>query len=126
MITYDMIEAGYSAGLIKLVNAEKYYGDGIACAIGDNWFYFGGHTAEEYDDPEIFKNDIPEPDIVRSIYDALIDLSVEFEDECLYYESFLRENLGLETDTISDMVAKALEVGGRENVRNVRDNDLSR
>lgn len=95
MITFEMVKAGYEAGIIKLINARAVLGDGVACQIGDNWFYFGGQTAEEYNDVEKYKNDIPKDDILKSIYEVLEQFSTEdsFEDEYLYYECFLKENL---------------------------------
>ena len=94
MITLDMVKAGYEAGLINLVDGRRYSGDGVVCSIGDNWFYFGGQTAEEYTDVEKYKSDIPKGDIIQSIFEVLEQFSTAdgFEDEYLYYESVLREN----------------------------------
>lgn len=92
MITYDMVVSGYNSGLIKLINASPFFGDGIACSIGDNWFYFGGHTAEEYSDVAEYKKDIPKTDIIKSIFEVLEQFLTEYVEEYRYYESFLREN----------------------------------
>lgn len=94
MITREMIKTGYETGLVNLIVSP--HGDGIACAIGDNWFYFGGATAEEFPSVEEYKNAIPVDDIVSEIFSVLDEDfkdSPEFEDEYLYYESFLRERI---------------------------------
>ena len=90
MITKYMIECGYNGGLIRLINSPN--GDGIVCGIGDNWFYFGGYTAEEYDVVEEYKNDVPTETIIQEIFDVLQDFHSEFLDEYLYYEYYLKEN----------------------------------
>lgn len=93
MISFDMVKKGYETGIINLFDGRKCLGDGVVCGIGDNWFYFGGHTAEEYTNVDEYKKDIPQKDIIQSIFEALNELSTEFKDEYLYYEAFLRENL---------------------------------
>lgn len=103
MITYDMVKNGYEQGHIKLIESPN--GDGVVCQIGDNWFYFGGATAEEYKDAELFKNDIPKEDIIKEIFDVLEEFSTEFEDEYLYYEGFLRLNGILPEAQKSDCVS---------------------
>ena len=90
MITFDMVKSGYNSGLIKLIVSP--HNDGIVCSIGDNWFYFGGQTAEEYKDVEKYKKDIPKDDIIKSIFEVLEEFQIEFEDEYHYYEYYLREN----------------------------------
>lgn len=90
MITLNMVKAGYDAGVIKLIKSPN--GDGIVCAIGDGWFYFGGQTAENYYDVQEYKNDMAESDIIHDIFDVLQEFSTEFKDEYCYYEAFLREN----------------------------------
>lgn len=102
MITLDMVKSGYEAGIIKLVDGSTVLGDGIVCSIGDNWFYFGGQTAEEYTDVEKYKNDVPKSDILKSIFEVLEQFSTEFEDEYLYYESFLREGGILLQEEVND------------------------
>lgn len=90
-ITKEMIQKGYNQKLINLISSP--HNDGIVCQIGDNWFYFGGQTAEEYDNVENYKNDIPLSDIINEIYIVLKDFKTEFEDEYLYYYAYLKENL---------------------------------
>jgi len=93
MITYDMVKSGYETGLVALI-LDPHNGR-IACSIGDYWFYFGGHTAEEYTSVDAYKRDIPADDIVKEIYDVLDAFQKEdaFQDEYLYYEAFLRERM---------------------------------
>lgn len=93
MITLDMVRAGYEAGLIKLIDASQNYGDGVACAIGDGWFYFGGNDAENMTVEE-YKKAFAIEDIISDIFNVLEDFRSGFEDEeYLYYEYYLRENL---------------------------------
>ena len=90
MITKDMIQNGYAKGLIKLIKSPN--DDGIACSIGDNWFYFGGFTAAEYDVVEEYIQAIPKETIIQEIFETLQEFRIEFEDEYLYYEYYLKEN----------------------------------
>lgn len=63
--------------------------------IGDNWFYFGGLTAEECGTPEEYATAVPEEDIVREIYDVLDEFRESgecFADEYMYYFCILKEN----------------------------------
>lgn len=94
-IAKEVIQAGLKAGLIRL-ETDPNMGSGTVCAIGDNWFYFGGTTAEEMDPSEYVKN-VPEEDIVFSIYDVLEDFGKheDFRDEYLYYAYFLQERLDM-------------------------------
>ena len=96
VITKNMVIEGYNQGLIRLISSPN--GDGIACQIGDNWFYFGGITAEEYDNVAEYKEVMLTSDIVTEIYDVLCDFKTEFEDEYLYYYYYLKENLKGETE----------------------------
>lgn len=89
-ISLDMVVAGYNAGVIKLMESPN--GDGVVCGIGDNWFYFGGHTAEEYKTVKEFQSDIPTDTIIQEIYETLNVFSTDFEDEYLYYSLYLRES----------------------------------
>ena len=98
MITKQMVQAGYSSGVIRLVLSPNE--DGIACQIGDCWFYFGGLTAEEYSSVDAFKADIPEDVILKDIFTVLEAFRQdgdnghqEFSDEYLYYQMFLNEHL---------------------------------
>ena len=95
LITKDMIKRGYNQGIIKLITSPN--ANGIVCQIGDNWFYFGGSTAEEYNDVEEYKNAIPTSNIIKDIYEVLKDFKTAFEDEYLYYYAYLKENLIIST-----------------------------
>ena len=101
MITRDMIENGYEKGIVKLIFSPN--SDGIVCSIGENWFYFGGKEAADYDDVNLYKQDIPKKAIIDMIYDELqsgflsgflINGWEEMKDEYDYYEAYLRESLG--------------------------------
>lgn len=92
MITKNMIKKGYNKGIIKLIISPN--GDGIACEIGDNWFYFGGLTAEECPTVEKFKMEVDTKTIIDEIYSVLNDFKdsgEELKDEYLYYEYYLKE-----------------------------------
>lgn len=93
MITQKMIKAGYEAGIIRIVDSPN--GDGAACQIGDNWFYFGGNAAE-CETSDSYVQIVPKDDIVREIYEALDDFrnccDENFMDEYLYYELYLEEH----------------------------------
>lgn len=103
-ITREMVVKGYETGLIRLILSPN--GDGIACKIGDNWFYFGGQTAEEYNRVEDFVAEIPKDTIIDEIFEVLEAFSEEndgldehwyykyYLDEYLYYKYYLEENLG--------------------------------
>lgn len=100
VITKNMVIEGYNQGLIKLILSPN--GDGIACQIGDNWFYFGGITAEEYDNVAEYKEIMLTSDIITEIYDVLCEFKTEFEDEYLYYYYYyLMENLKPKTEKLS-------------------------
>lgn len=68
-------------------------GSGTVCSIGDNWFYFGGLTAEELS-PEEYLKEVPKQDIVDEIFTVLEDFKkyeAEFGDEYRYYDAVLAE-----------------------------------
>ncbi len=92
MITKKMIAQGLMAEVIRL-DIDSNMKFGIVARIGENWFYFGGMTAEEYDDVDQYRQDIPFGTIVDEIYDVLHEWQTgtheEFVDEAAYYESVL-------------------------------------
>lgn len=92
MITLNMVKEGYEREIIKLIASP--HADGVVCSIGDNWFYFGGMTAEECKTPEEYTTNVPQEDIVREIFDVLNDFSTqdEFENEYYYYMFYLQEH----------------------------------
>lgn len=102
-ITKDMIKRGYKQGLVKLV-IEPNMESEVVCQIGDNWFYFGGITAEEKTVEE-YKKVIPEETIISEIYETLDGFRDEFDDEYMYYYYYLLENL-----MSSDIKLKAYEL----------------
>lgn len=125
MITLDMVRAGYELGIINLINGSAVYGDGVVCSIGDNWFYFGGYTAESYDSPDEYKKDFPAEEIITDIFNVLEDFSScgakEFKDEYLYYEAHLKESIyeamngNIDYSNLSTEAVKELEKFAYEN-----------
>ena len=97
MITKNMVKEGYNKGVIKLILSP--YHDGIVCEIGEHWFYFGGLTAEQYDDVDEYKSVILESDIINDIYEILNVFSRcgDFIDEYIYFEHYLKEH-GIKED----------------------------
>lgn len=92
MITKEKISRGMEQGVIRLV-ADPNMGSGTVCSIGDNWFYFGGLTAEELS-PEEYLKEVPKQDIVDEIFTVLEDFKkyeAEFGDEYRYYDAVLAE-----------------------------------
>lgn len=93
MITREMIRLGLERGLVKLI-VDPNMESGTVCQIGDNWFYFGGATAEEMG-PYEYKKSIPVEDIVNEIFEVLVSFHMDegFYDEYRYYDAFLTEHL---------------------------------
>lgn len=93
MITPKMVKDGYEAGQIRIIDSPN--GDGAACQIGDNWFYFGGHMAE-CETADSYVQKVPKDDIAREVYEALDDFwncgDENLMDEYLYYELYLEEH----------------------------------
>lgn len=94
MITQINVQEAYASNIIQLITSP--YDGGVVCQIGEAWFYFDEDNAEYYDNPEEYKNDNPEEEIVRNIYQTLCDIYVDGEtDECfmddyLYYANYLK------------------------------------
>lgn len=93
MITREMIRLGLEGGLVKLI-VDPNMESGTVCQIGDNWFYFGGATAEEIG-PYEYRRCIPTEDIVNEIFETLVSFHVDegLCDEYRYYDAFLTEHL---------------------------------
>ena len=93
MITRKLVQLGYEQGIVQLILDPLQ--SGIACQIGEHWFWFGGATAEEYETVEAYKQDIPEETIINEIYYVLEDFGkhAECEAEYGYYEAYLLENI---------------------------------
>lgn len=92
-ITKDIIRQGLSSGYIKLINCPQSTAETV-CQINNNWFYFGGQTAEGVL-PEEYKKIVPFESIVDDIFNTLeafrkTDWVEEFHDEYAMYESYLR------------------------------------
>jgi len=87
-----MLKEGYRQGTVELV--ENEHSDGVVCKISDNWFYFGGLTAEELT-VDKYVQDVPEEDIIASIFEVLEEFkdSEENKDAYDYYEAVLRGDL---------------------------------
>ncbi len=90
MITKEKIKNGLRHNSINLIDSPM--GDGVVCKIGELWFYFGGETATSTTAKE-YRENVPEDDIVSEIDGVLTDFLTENEDEYLYYDHFLNENL---------------------------------
>ena len=88
-ITKDMLRNGIKHGVIRFV-IDPNMESGTVCKIEDNWFYFGGETAEDMD-PEEYLKAVPQEDIINEIFDVLEDFKFENEDEYMYYLCVLRE-----------------------------------
>lgn len=97
-ITAQEVKAGFESGLIHLINAETYGGDGVACEIGhgfaSNWFYFAGQEGESMTAGE-YMRDIP----METIVDEVVEVLAEFQDgddadhdEWLFYRYMIDEN----------------------------------
>ena len=89
MIMRDDIRKGLLSGKIRLV-VDPNMESGTVCQIGDNWFYFGGQTAEEMS-PEEYSRCVPVEDIISEILDVLAEFehNVDFQYEYLYYAAVL-------------------------------------
>lgn len=84
-ITKALIRDGIRAKLIRFVT-DPNLESGTVCRIGDNWFYFGGMTAEELS-PEEYVANVPVEDTVSDIYATLeaFRQDEEYADEYNYY-----------------------------------------
>ena len=91
-LTRNQIELGLKYGLIQLI-IDPNLENGTVCSIGDDWFYFGGLTAEALS-PEEYRKAIPITDISDEILNALEGFKKNgCESEYLYCAYFLQENI---------------------------------
>ena len=102
-ITTWMIRKGIEQGLIRFIK-DPNLGHGTVCQIGEkddsgkfpknNWFYFGGLTAEE-EDPEEFLQHVNQEEMIQDIYSAMTGFyeSDETFDEYQFYYSYVTENI---------------------------------
>lgn len=91
-ITKEQLLDGISHGTVKFI-VDPNMGNGTVCQIGENWFYFGGLTAEE-EAPEEYLRNSDQDENIRLILDVLDGFSKDCEelrDEYLYYEAILSE-----------------------------------
>lgn len=92
MITKELIRKGLVHNIIRLEKSPM--NDGVVAQCGDYWFYFGGCTAEAYDDPDKYWADMSFEDIVSEIFDVLVEFQYgENETEAAYYEAYINEHL---------------------------------
>lgn len=93
MITKKSILYGMAKRIVNIV-PSPIDSEGLVCKIGETWFYFGGHTAEEYSDPEKYLHDMDIWEIVEDVYRVLCDYRCDeaYSEEYAYYESILDEN----------------------------------
>lgn len=87
IITYDMVAQAYKDGIISL-DVDPNMEFGTVASIGDYWFYFGGFTADEMN-PDEFKRNVPEEDIIAEIFETLEDFRFNNPDEYSYYAAIL-------------------------------------
>lgn len=89
---FETVKHEFNRGTIKLKPSPN--GDGIVCAIGNNWFYFSGADAEEYQSVVPYQRNVDKSVIVRSIAETLdeLRLSMETMDEYAYYVSYVKEH----------------------------------
>lgn len=96
-ISKEMISDAIDHHLIRFIN-DPSVGTGTVCAIGDNWFYFGGDAVENINAAELFQFFSKEKivDILFQIFDDMIKTNDEESiDDYRYYYSFIRNNLKL-------------------------------
>ncbi len=92
MISATQIRNGIAAGVVHFI-ADPNSGSGTVCAIGDNWFYFGGEPATQ-ESPEEYLAHVSIEHIVKDIVLVLDDFrryEGMFDDEYKYYEAVLKE-----------------------------------
>lgn len=90
-ITKSMIANGYKNGIVFLISSPN--DGGIACQIGESWFYFAG-MEDEFMTPEEYEASYTEDEIVNNITATLYDFESDdvFEDEYWYYYDYLKEH----------------------------------
>ncbi len=106
VITRDLIERGYKAGLVKVIDicdVVDEFGAHVAwpdehetvCQIGNSWLYFAGPSGEGVPAEEYLAA-VPEEDIINEIYDAICGLADDWKtngDEVDYYYFYLTDHL---------------------------------
>lgn len=100
-ITESMLQKAYDTGVLKICSLSDIDSNqatnntGTIAVIGDNWFWFGGETAEELTPDEYIAN-VGVEDTLREVLETLNgfqnDPCEELNDEYAYYEAILTEN----------------------------------
>ena len=90
MITKEMISRAWRQGKITL-KTDPFRKTGTVAAIGGDWFYFGGITADEMS-PEEYRKHVPEEYIIREIREVLDNFRTQAPDVYAYCESVLLES----------------------------------
>lgn len=92
LITEEMIETGYNLGIVRLVECSDI--NGVACQIGDYWFYFDDNTADDITVAKYIEK-ISKTDIINMIFELLEDFRKQEHtiDEYNYYAAILTEQL---------------------------------
>ena len=90
MITKNIVASAYKRGIITL-DIDPNMEAGTIARLGEYWFYFGGITAEEMN-PDEYKTNVPETDIINEIFDVIDEFKTENPDEYAYYEAVLKES----------------------------------
>ena len=88
-ITKEDIANGITDGIVRFI-VDPNMEEGTVCEIGENWFYFGGQTAEE-ENPDDYLAHTPMSDIVREIFETLESIKDLDDLEYQYYEAIFRE-----------------------------------
>lgn len=128
--TEAMITKGFEQGLINLILSPN--GDGIVCKIGrgtvSNWFYFGGVTAEGYNNIEEYKKQIPQETIVQEITRVLNDFQFYDEDEQLFYYYILKDSKAMSIHDISEncdyWISETMKDLIKENINSLLDGEI--
>lgn len=103
MITKEMVRDGVRSGAIRFIT-DPIMEHGTVCKIGDDWFYFGGATAESMEPKEYLKA-VPQADIIDEVFATLYDFSKEiatFGDEYNYIEAYMEEQSAGHMDTLEE------------------------
>lgn len=88
-ITKEDIANGITDGIVRFI-VDPNLEEGTVCEIGENWFYFGGQTAEE-ENPDDYLAHTSMSDIVREIFETLESIKDLDNLEYQYYEAIFRE-----------------------------------
>ncbi len=93
MITKEIIKRALKKGIITVDVLEDYDG-AVGAKIGERAFYFG--SSSNYYSLQEFKESHSKKEIVRDIYNTLMDMASDkdglFNDEMMYYTDILRND----------------------------------